>query len=159
MKRGEFLRPTFVKIYLGSDHAGFLLKQKVKKYLDRKKIAYEDLGDFVKNRDDDYPDFVVPVARRVARDKNARGIVIGGSGQGEAIAANRMREVRAAVYYGGDLNTVQLSREHNNANVLSLGARFLTEKEALRAIELWLKSSFKGGRHARRMRKIDQLYQ
>lgn len=147
-----------MKIYLGSDHAGFALKQKTKKYLDSEKIPYEDLGDFVKNEADDYPDFVIPVARRVMREKDARGIVIGGSGQGEAITANKLKGIRAIVYYGGDLEIIRLARKHNNANILSLGARFLTEKEALKAVDLWLKTPFShSARHARRIKKIDKL--
>ena len=122
-----------MKIYLGSDHAGFLLKQKIKKFLDKKRIEYEDCGDFVKNDNDDYPDFVVPVAKKVAGEKHARGIILGGSGQGEAIAANRVKGVRAAIYYGGNLNIVKLSREHNDVNILSLGARFINDKTAVKA--------------------------
>lgn len=146
-----------MKLYLGSDHAGFDLKQRIKRFLEKHTIAYEDCGDFSREEEDDYPDFVIPVAKKVAKDKTARGIIFGGSGQGEAIAANRVNGVRAAVYYGGNLQIVKLSREHNDSNVLSLGARFLGEKEALQAVALWLKTSFKKGKHLRRIKKIDMV--
>lgn len=146
-----------VKVYLGSDHAGFLLKEKVKKYFDKKKVIYEDLGAFKRENGDDYPDIVIPVARKVARDKNSKGIVIGGSGQGEAIAANKVKGVRAALYYGGNFKIVRLSREHNDANILSLGARFVNEKEAIKVIELWMKTPFsKSPRHKRRIDKVSK---
>ncbi|MEN9626275.1 MAG: hypothetical protein RL557_603, partial [archaeon] len=134
-----------MKIYLGSDHAGFALKQKIKIFLTKNKIPHEDLGDFSQNNTDDYPDFIIPVAKKVAQENQTKGIIIGGSGQGEAITANRIKGVRAVVYYGKNLNIIKLSREHNDANILSLGARFLSEKEALKAVEVWLKTSFKAG--------------
>ncbi|MEK6871626.1 MAG: RpiB/LacA/LacB family sugar-phosphate isomerase [Nanoarchaeota archaeon] len=147
-----------VKIYLASDHAGFSLKQKIKKFLEKKKITCVDMGDFQKNDNDDYPDFVLPLAKKVAQEKNAKGIIVGGSGQGEAIAANKIKGVRAALYYGGNKNILKLSREHNDANILSLGARFLKEKEALSAINLWLKTPFShDARHMRRINKVDEL--
>src|SRR3989344_6035572 len=114
-----------VKIYIGGDHAGFFLKEKIKKYLVKKKYEVEDLGPFKYNSNDDYPDFVIPVAKKVAKEKNSRGIVIGGSGQGEAIAANKIKGIIAVVYYGGNENIIKLSRQHNNSNILSLGARFV----------------------------------
>lgn len=147
-----------VKIYLGSDHAGFYLKEKIKKYFDEKKISYEDCGTFSYKKDDDYPDFIIPVARKVTKDKNNKGIVIGGSGQGEAIASNKIKGIRTAVYYGGNLKIVRLSKEHNNANVLSLGARFLNEKRAIKAVDLWLKTKFSNlSKHKRRVNKVNKL--
>ncbi|HLC74328.1 MAG TPA: RpiB/LacA/LacB family sugar-phosphate isomerase [Candidatus Nanoarchaeia archaeon] len=143
-----------MKIYLASDHAGFQLKEALKKHLSRVH-AVEDLGT---NSDKlcDYPDFIFPLAKNVAKDNESFGIILGGSGQGEAIAANRISGVRAAVYYGGNLEIVKLSRTHNNANILSLGARFLSEKEAVGAVELWLATAFPGDeRHVRRIAKID----
>src|SRR3989338_1801332 len=108
-------------IFLGSDHAGFQLKEKIKKYLQERGETIQDLGAFELNEEDDYPDFVGPVAEAVANDpERSRGIVLGGSGQGEAIAANRFKGVRAALYYGGDKEIVRLSSAHNNANVLAL---------------------------------------
>ena len=146
-----------VKIYIGGDHAGFFLKEKIKKYLVKKKYEVEDLGPFKYNSNDDYPDFVIPVAKKVAKEKNSRGIVIGGSGQGEAIAANKIKGIIAVVYYGGNENIIKLSRQHNNSNILSLGARFVKEKEAKRAIDIWLKTKFDGGRHSRRLKKIEKI--
>ncbi|MBI2642569.1 MAG: RpiB/LacA/LacB family sugar-phosphate isomerase [Candidatus Wildermuthbacteria bacterium] len=143
-------------IYLGSDHAGFELKEVIKNYLKEQGKEAEDLGAFELNEEDDYPDFITPVAKKVAQDpEQNRGIVLGGSGQGEAIAANRFKGVRAAVYYGGSLDIVKLSRQHNNANILSLGARFLTKEQAIEAVDLWLKTPFEAGKHDRRIKKIE----
>jgi len=144
-----------MKIYLGSDHAGYELKEKLKKFLNELGHEVEDKGAFKYDSEDDYPDFIKPVAEAVAKDSESRGIVLGGSGQGEAIVANRVRGVRVAVYYGNNLDIVKLSREHNDANVLSFGARFISEEEAKKAVELWLKTPFEGGRHERRVKKID----
>ncbi|OHA68956.1 MAG: ribose-5-phosphate isomerase [Candidatus Wildermuthbacteria bacterium RIFCSPLOWO2_01_FULL_48_16] len=144
-------------IYLGADHAGFELKEEIKKYLLEQKKDVEDLGAFELNQEDDYPDFIIPVAKKVAENpEQNQGIVLGGSGQGEAIASNRFKGVRAAVYYGGDKEIVRLSRAHNNTNVLSLGARFLTKEQALDAVKLWLETPFEAGRHARRIQKIEE---
>ena len=147
-----------MKIYLAADHAGFELKEEIKKYLETQGKEIEDLGVFELDSDDDYPDFIAPVAKKVAENpKQNRGIVLGGSGQGEAIVSNRFKGVRAAVYYGGNLDIVKLSRRHNDANVLSLGARFLTKEQAIEAVKLWLGTPFEGGRHAHRIEKIDKL--
>ena len=146
-----------VKIFLASDHAGFALKEKIKKFLERKKISFEDLGNFKFNEKEDYPDFIIPCAERVAKIKNSLGIILGGSGQGEAITANKVKGIRAAVYYGKNKKILKLSKEHNDANILSLGARFLSEKEALASIEIWLKTKFSNAqRHKRRLRKIER---
>lgn len=146
-----------MKIFLATDHAGFELKEKVKTWLKGLGYTVEDEGAFAKDDQDDYPDFCHIVGKRVSSNPDEdRGIVFGGSGQGEAIVVNRYKGVRAAVYYGGDDGIVTLSRVHNNANVLSLGARFVKEDEALKAIELWLKTDFPGDeRHQRRIAKID----
>lgn len=145
-----------MKIYLGGDHAGLQLKEKVKAVLLDWKYEVEDCGPFEYNNDDDYPDFVIPVAKAVAKDpENSRGILFGGSGQGEAMVANRQKKVRATVFYGGPEDIVQLSREHNNANVLSIGTRFVEEKEALRVIKMWLEAPFPAEeRHKRRIDKF-----
>lgn len=144
-------------IYLASDHAGFELKEKLKAYL--RELGYEvkDFGAFALDAADDYPDFIALAAQAVSEDPdNSRAIILGGSGQGEAMVANRFSGVRAAVYYGGDEKIIALSREHNDANVLSLGARFLTEEEAKRAVKLLLETPFSGEeRHARRIKKIE----
>ena len=143
-----------VKVFLGSDHAGYRLKEKIKKHLDRKKIAYEDLGAKKYKAEDDYPDFIIPTARKVARS-GGLGIVLGYSGQGEAIAANKVKGVRAMVYYGKDKRLISLGRKHNDANVLSIGAGFVKEKEAIWAVDRFLKTKFGGeARHKRRIRKI-----
>lgn len=145
-----------MKVYFASDHAGFELKEKLKKLLKEKGYDVEGFGDFVYDKDDDYPDFVIRAAEAVARD-GVLGIVLGGSGQGEAIAANKVKGIRAAVYYGGPLDIVRLSKEHNDANILSLGARFLSFDEAKEAVLLWLETKFTGEeRHQRRIEKISE---
>lgn len=144
-------------IYIGSDHAGFELKEYIKSYLQNKGYHMEDKGALWYDAEDDYPDFTRLVAESVSNDPTSRGIVLGGSGQGEAIVANRFHRVRAALYYGGSEDIIRLSRKHNDANVLSLGARFLDEQAALKAVEIWLNTSFDGGRHARRIQKIDKM--
>jgi len=145
-------------IYLASDHAGFELKEKIKRYFNKNNIKYNDLGLHSYNSKDDYPDYIIPAARKVSQDKNSLGIIVGGSGQGEAIAANKVKGIRAAVLYSYNENIVKLSREHNNSNVLSLGARFLNKKEAIKAVSLWLKTSFsEEERHKRRLKKIEDF--
>ena len=144
-----------MRIYIGSDHAGYELKEALKKFLQEKGYEVEDKGAFEFNPEDDYPDFIRPVAEEVAKEPELRGIVLGGSGQGEAIVANRIKGIRAAVYCGWSMKIVKLSREHNDANILSLGARFISEEKAKKALELWLKTKFSGGLHQRRIEKID----
>ena len=147
-----------MKIYLGSDHAGFKLKEVLTKYLEKLGHQAIDLGPKTYDKNDDYPDYIIPVAKKVVKEKGSRGIVIGGSGQGEALAANKIKGVRAALYYGGKLQIVKLSREHNNANILSLGARFVSKGEAKKALKLWLNTPFsKATRHRRRINKIEKL--
>jgi ribose 5-phosphate isomerase B len=119
-------------------------------------LEVEDEGAFTLDPDDDYTDYVKIVAKLVQSEPDSRGIVLGGSGQGEAIVANRHQGVRATVYYGGSQEIIRLSREHNDANVLSLGARFVKFDEATRAIDLWLATPFSGDtRHVRRISEID----
>lgn len=132
-----------MKIFIGSDHAGFELKKVLVEYLHDLGHDVRDLGAKEYSPEDDFPDFVVPVAREVSHDPaKLRGIVIGGSGQGEAIAANKVYGIRAVVYYGGNRDVVKLSREHNDANVISLGARFLNPEEAKIAVKMWLETPF-----------------
>ncbi|MBI2656964.1 RpiB/LacA/LacB family sugar-phosphate isomerase [Candidatus Woesearchaeota archaeon] len=147
------------KIFLGADHAGFELKEHVKKYLLRLGFKVEDKGAYKFDPKDDYPDFIVPVAKKVAEDPaNNKGIIFGASGQGEAIAANKIKGVRAALYYGGNTEIIKLSRTHNDANILSLGARFLSKEEAIEAIKIWLGTDFSNeARHARRIKKISKI--
>ena len=145
-----------MKIFLATDHAGFELKEKVKKFLTDSDHEVEDCGAYVLDSNDDYPDFVHKAAVKVGEDtENSRGNIFGGSGQGEAMVANRVKGVRAAVYYGGSEEIVKLSREHNDANILSLGARFITEEQAMHAIKIWLETPFsEEERHKRRIDKI-----
>ena len=148
-----------MKIYFASDHAGFELKNALRTYV-QNELSHEtiDCGAFAYDETDDYPGFVRKAAESVARDSAARAIILGKSGQGEAMAANRFPNVRAAVYYGGSEEIVTLSRVHNDANVLSLGAGFLDEETAKRVVSLWLQTEFSGeARHKRRIRDIDRL--
>ena len=144
-----------MKIYLGTDHAGFELKEAIKSFLEEKGHDVEDKGAHWYDGEDDYPDFIRPTAEAVAADNDSRGIIFGGSGQGEAMCANRVKGVRAAVFYGGPQEIVKLSRQHNNANILSLGARFISEDEALEVVELWLGTTFEREQHRRRIEKLD----
>lgn len=143
-------------IYLAADHAGFELKEKIKTRLQKNGYKVKDFGAFQLDPADDYPDFMDPAAQAVVNDpENSRGIFFGSSGQGEAMVANRHKGVRAAVLYKYDEEIIKLSREHNNANVLCFGARFLKEKEALKAVEIWLNTPFSNEeRHKRRIDKF-----
>ena len=139
-------------IVIGSDHAGFELKEKVKKALERLGVPYEDVG--TRSADPvDYPDYAHRVAEAVENGRYTRGIVVCGTGIGVSMAANRHPGVRAAVAY--DEETARLSREHNDANVLALGGRSLDHGLAERILEIWLKTPFTGGRHAHRVAKIE----
>ena len=144
-----------MKIYIAADHAGFNLKNYLKKQLLADGYDIEDCGAFNFDPLDDYPDFIIPAAEKVANQPNSRGIIIGGSGQGEAMAANRIQGVRAAVYYDGPIDIVKLSRLHNNANMLSLGARFLSVERATEILNIWLAEKFEGERHEKRINKLD----
>ena len=144
-------------IYIASDHAGFELKKAIVKHLQDTNQQVEDCGPFEFNADDDYPDFVYPCAVKVSQNPGSMGIVLGMSGNGEAIVANKVKGVRAALYYGGHEEIIKLSRQHNNANVLSLGAKFLTVEQVERAIDLWIETGFEGGRHQRRIDKIVKI--
>jgi ribose 5-phosphate isomerase B len=150
-----------MKIYIGSDHAGFAMKGELALYLANAGHEVYDCGPREYNHDDDYPDYISKVAMHVSKDADdslVRGIVIGYSGQGEAIVANRFPHIRGAVFYGGSKHILTLSREHNNANILSLGANFVTSQEAKQAVDLWLSTKFTGEeRHKRRIKKIDDL--
>mgnify|MGYP001468597739 FL=1 len=145
-----------MKIHLATDHAGLELKNAIKDYVIEKGHEVTDHGAHEYDALDDYPDFIFPCARAVAANPENRGIILGGSGQGEAMAANRIKGVRAAVYYGSEWEIARLSREHNNANVLSLGARFISEQEIYDIIETWLDEPFEGRRHQRRIDKLDR---
>ena len=144
-----------MKIHLATDHAGLDLKNSIKEHLIKKGHEIKDHGAHEYDALDDYPDFIIPCAKAVSGDGNSRGIILGGSGQGEAMAANRIKGVRAAVFYSGPDEIIKLSRQHNNANILSIGARFMDESEIYRIIEMWLEEPFEGGRHIKRIDKLD----
>lgn len=160
-----------MKIFFAADHAGFALKTALMEHVQTRGYEVEDVGAFALNRDDDYPDYVTLLAKRVAASPDAFGIVVAGSGQGEAMAANRVRGIRAAVFYGpmrvtesldieggrseDGYDTVRLARRHNDANVLAIGARFVSGKEAEEAVRLFLDTPFSDSpRHARRLAKF-----
>jgi ribose 5-phosphate isomerase B len=154
------------RIHIGSDHAGFDMKEELKSFLETLEYEVIDHGAYEYDEDDDYPDFIYPVAESVAIDSQSFGIILGGSGQGEAICANRIKGIRATVFNGQYEpvdgrevpNEIVLSREHNDANVLSLGAKFISIAEAKEAVELWLETDFSGDdRHVRRIQKIEKL--
>lgn len=146
-------------ILLASDHAGFSLKNTLRDFLKEKGYEVEDMGAHELVEGDDYPEIMVPVAIRVSeKPEKIRAIILGGSGQGEAMTANRFPGVRATVYYGGNLDIVKLGREHNDSNILSLGARFVNEAEAKEAVVLWLETAFsEDERHIRRIEMLDAI--
>lgn len=171
-----------MKIYFAGDHAGFELKGKLVEYVKGLGHAVEDLGPFSYDEKDDFPDYVAPLAVQVAKEsrsdlevgersdlKEVRGIIVAASGEGEAMCANRFKGVRAAVYYGPVSKTqtdadgkvfdlVTSTRQHNNANVLSLGVRFMNEEEAKEAVRVFLETPFSNDeRHIRRIKKMDSL--
>ncbi len=162
-----------MKVYFAADHAGFDLKNVLVNFV-RGELGHEteDCGAFEKDPNDDYPEIIASACRSIVRDTaegiECRGIILGASGQGEAMAANRFQNVRAAVYYGAagqqtDASGISLDmlasiRGHNDSNVLSLGARFLSESEAKHAVQSWLAAPFTGDeRHVRRIGKLDTI--
>ena len=163
-----------MKVYFAADHAGFRLKSELLNFV-RGELGYEveDCGALTLDPSDDYPDITARAAQKLAKDASKgldnRAIVIGASGQGEAMAANRFRGVRCALYYGtasknqtdingNELDIVASTREHNNANVLSLGARFISADEARAVVKEWLNTAFSGdSRHARRTARLDDI--
>jgi len=151
------MKPT---LYLATDHAGFELKNILADYL-RDELKYEviDCGAHALVSDDDYPDFIKTAAEAVSQSPtNRKAVILGGSGQGEAMLANRFPGVRAAVYYGGVPEIPALSRKHNDANILSLGARFLDKEQAKQAVESWLKTDpLTDEKYQRRIEKIDAI--
>lgn len=161
-----------MQVYFAADHGGFKLKEVLVKFVRELGYDTKDCGAFTNEPEDDYPNIIATAARKLSADalagRDSRAIVIGASGQGEAMVANRFKGVRCATYYGGageqkdmggkTLDMIASIREHNNANALSLGARFLTEDEARKTVEKWLKAGFSGEeRHARRVRQIDEV--
>ncbi len=140
-----------LKIALGSDHAGFQLKEVIKKHLIKREIQVEDFGTY-SEEPCDYPDFVIPAAESVANGKNDLGIVFGGSGNGEAIAANKVKGIRCGVCW--DEKSAGLTREHNNANMIALGGRMVSDEMGVSIVEHWLNAVFEGGRHQKRIDKL-----
>lgn len=143
-----------MRVSIGSDHAGFELKDVITRWLNKSEYEVSDKGTF-STESVDYPDFAAKVAQEVAQGKTERGILICGSGIGVTIAANKIKGIRAANCYNEEI--AALSRAHNDTNVLALGARFINADLALRITEVWLKQEFEGGRHQRRIEKISRL--
>jgi len=143
-----------MKISLGTDHAGFRYKEKVKELLGALGHEVKDFGTF-SEEPVDYPIFIPPAAEAVVRGECDRGIVFGGSGNGEAMAANKVRGARCALCWNEE--SARLSRQHNDANVLSIGQRMIPEELALRIVRVWLETAFEGGRHERRVAQLNAL--
>ncbi len=166
-----------MKVYLATDHTGFEFKKKLIEFLKKGGYEAEDCGAYMYDPDDDYPDFIGKAAEMVAKDpENSRGVVFGGSGQGEMMLANKFKGVRCALFYAAavpimavniegkesvdPLEMLRLTREHNGANMLSMGIRFLKEADILRAVQLWLESpNATHERHLRRIEKIRKIEQ
>ena len=142
-----------MKIAIGSDHAGFRYKEAIKQFLTNLGHEVIDKGTFAETPSVDYPLFIRPVAEAVAAGEVERGVVLGGSGNGEAMAANRVRGVRAGLCWNED--SARLCRQHNNANVISLGERMMSEETALKLVQIWLDTPFEGGRHLTRIQELD----
>jgi ribose 5-phosphate isomerase B len=145
------LKSLFKKIWIASDHAGFSLKEKIKKHLIKKKISLIDLGPN-DQKSVDYPDYAKKVSNRIKLKKNEVGILVCGSGTGMAISANKIKGIRAAVCY--NKSSTSLSRQHNNANIIAIGSRLTKTKIALNLISVFMSTKFEGGRHLRRVKKI-----
>ncbi|MHB2150251.1 ribose 5-phosphate isomerase B [Calditrichota bacterium LG25] len=143
-----------MKLAIGADHAGYVLKEQIKDYLKSKDIDFKDVGTF-KIESCDYPEFAYKVGQAVSTGEVDLGILICGTGIGMSITANKIKGVRAALAH--DEQTAKLSRQHNNANVLCMGGRILSEEEAIQIVEVWLNTSFEGGRHEKRLKLITQL--
>ena len=141
----------FKKVCIASDHAGYKLKENIKDFLINKYVSIIDLGPF-ENKSVDYPDYAKKLAKRVKSKKSDVGILVCGSGTGMAISANKIRNIRAAVCY--NQSSTRLSRQHNNTNIIALGARLTKKSLSLKLVELFLKTKFEGGRHLKRVKKI-----
>ena len=145
------LDKIFKTACIASDHAGFNLKEDIKNHLVNKKVSIFDIGPYT-NKSVDYPDYAKRLGNRIKLKKSNVGILICGSGTGMAISANKIKTIRAAVCY--NLKSTRLSRQHNNANIISLGARFTNKKLSLKLVKTFFETKFEGGRHLRRVRKI-----
>ena len=145
------MKSIFKKVCIASDHAGFILKNNIKNLLIDNNISTIDLGP-LNNKSVDYPDFAKKVSNRIKSGKSDVGILVCGSGTGMAITANKIKGIRAAVCY--NFKSTRLSRQHNNANIISLGSRLINKKDAFKLISIFLETKFEGGRHLRRIKKI-----
>ncbi len=145
------MHSIFKKICISSDHAGFEIKEFIKEFLIKSNTSIIDLGPFI-NKSVDYPEYAKKVSRRVSKRKSDIGILVCGSGTGMAISANKTKGIRAAVGY--NIKSTQLSRQHNNANILCLGSRLTKKKDIKKIISIFLRTKFEGGRHNRRVKKI-----
>ena len=145
------MNSIFKKICISSDHAGYEIKEFIKEQIIKSKISIIDLGPFLK-KSVDYPDYAKKVSNRVSKRKSDIGILVCGSGTGMAISANKTKGIRAVVGY--NIKSTQLSRQHNNANVLCLGSRLTKRKDIKKIIKIFLNTKFEGGRHKRRVKKI-----
>ena len=143
-----------MKVVIGADHAGYLLKESIKKYLNSKEISFIDRGTF-KEESVDYPEFAYKVGNSILKEAADMGILICGTGIGMSISANKTKNIRAALVY--NKKTAELSRLHNNANVLCMGSRMTKIDDALEFVEIWLNTSFEGGRHEKRISLINKL--
>jgi len=148
-------RPADLRIFIGADHRGYRLKNKVSEYLTEQGYRAIDVGTHRKDISCDYPQFSYQVAKGVADNKGARGILVCLTGIGHSIAANKVPGVRAALCY--NKQAAVLSRSHNDANVLIVGSKFVSQKEIMEIVRVWLKTSFAGGRHVRRLRQIGEI--
>lgn len=163
-----------MKVYLATDHTGLELKNTIMAYLEQSGFEVEDCGAYEYDKDDDYPDFIGKAAEAVSKDPESRGIILGGSGQGEAMVANKFKNVRCALFYTpalpvhpinieGDMSTdpfemLKLTREHNDANMLSIGFRFVKEEDVLKAVTIFLEApGATAERHLRRVKKIKEI--
>src|SRR5437870_6938652 len=142
-----------MRIAVASDHAGFKYKEVLGRHLKELGHEVQDFGAY-SEEPVDYPDFIRPAAEAVARGECERGIVLGGSGNGEAMAANRVKGVRCALCWNEE--TARLGRQHNDANMISIGQRLVSEQEAIAIVNVWLATPFEGGRHVRRIQKLDE---
>jgi ribose 5-phosphate isomerase B len=142
-----------VRIAIGSDHAGFTYKEKIREFLAEQGHQVQDLGTY-SEESVDYPQWIRPVAEAVANGEYQRGIVLGGSGNGEAIVANKVRGIRCTLCW--NVESAKFARQHNDANVLSIGQRLVSEQTALEVVDAWLNTEFEGERHERRIKQIEQ---
>ena len=147
---------TKVKVYIATDHGGYELKEILKNWLKEQGYEVEDMGAHTLDPQDDYPDFIVPLARKVAQNPDSLGIISGRSGNGEAIAANKIKGIRATICINVEM--AKKAKEHNNANILSLGADYMSVEDAKKIVQKFLDTPFSNAeRHIRRLKKIEEL--